>query len=134
MSDENLSEKLIESLTNIMKKTVIFEKKERIQRFFIVFTICSSIFGLFTIYNTYTCVKIENKSNDIENKINNIENILRDNTNIPNLYYKILLDCQNNVYKVNQLQNNINDKVENINKNVISLIKDKVENINDKVE
>jgi hypothetical protein len=120
MSDQNLSEKLVDSVTNILKKTIIFEKTERIQGIFIGLTICTSVFGLFTIYNTY-------KSITNENKLNNIEKLLKDNSSVPRVYYKILLDCQNNLYNTCQLQKKMDKKLENINENVGSLIKDKIE-------
>jgi hypothetical protein len=127
MSDQNISEKLVESVTNILKKTIIFEKTERIQGIFIGLTICTSVFGLFTIYNTY-------KSVTNENKLNNIENLVNENASVPRIYYKILLDCQNNIYNMSQLQNkmnikmkDMNEKMKDMNENVGSLIKDNIE-------
>jgi len=127
MSDQNIHEKLAESITNILKKTILFEKTERIQGIFIGLTICTSVFGLFTIYNTY-------KSVTNENKLNNIENLVKENANVPRIYYKILLDCQNNLYSMGELQNkmnlrmkDMNEKMKDMSKNVVSLIKDKIE-------
>ena len=115
--DPNISEKLSESITNIIKKTILFEKTERIQGIFIGLTICTSIFGLFTIYNTY-------KYNTIENKLNTIESLVKENSHLPKVYYKILLDCQNRIHNMNQLQNNIDIKIKDISDNVV---KDKTE-------
>ena len=106
MSSSNVSEKIVD----IIKKTTIFEKTERIQGIFIGLVLSSSVFGLFTIYNTY-------KSNIIEKKIIDIENIVKDNASLPKIYYKILLDCQNNVY-------NIDKKINTINDNIVGLIDD----------
>jgi hypothetical protein len=117
MSDPNLSEKFI---TNIMKKTILFEKTERIQCIFIGLTICTSVFGLFTIYNT--CKAVKN-----ENKLTTIENLIKENANVPKIYYKILLDCQNNLYSMSQLQKKMDKKLENIDENIIHLIKDEIE-------
>ena len=58
MSDSNLSNKIVEEISNIMKKTIIFEKTERIKTIFIGFTIFTSIL---LVYNTYLNIKIENK-------------------------------------------------------------------------
>lgn len=109
MSDPNISEKIVDSVTNIMKKTILFEKTERIQGIFIGLTICTSIFGLFTIYNTY-------KAFQNENKLNTIESLVKENAIVPRLYYKMLFDCQNNLHKLSQLQKQINDKNENFGK------------------
>ena len=119
MNDSNISEKLVESVTNIMKKTILFEKTERIQGIFIGLTICTSIFGLFTMYNTY-------KSNIIENKLNTIESLVKKNSHLPKVYYKILLDCQNKVNNMNEIQNNIDIKIKDISENVTDLIKEKM--------
>jgi hypothetical protein len=118
--DPNISEKLIESVTNIMKKTILFEKTERIQGIFIGLTICTSIFGFFTIYNTYRAVITENK-------LNTIERLVKENSHLPKVYYKILLDCQNKVNNMNEIQNNMDIKIKDISKNVTDLIKEKME-------
>ena len=120
MNDPNLSEKVVESVTNIMKKTILFEKTEKIQGIFIGLTICTSIFGLFTIYNTY-------RGSINENKLTTIENLIKENASIPKVYYKILLDCQNNIYNMSQLHNKMDIKLNNIYDNVTMLIKDKTE-------
>lgn len=119
MSDPNISEKLLESVTNIFKKTILFEKTERIQGIVIGLTLCTTIFGLFTIYNTYKC-------DIIEDKLLDIEDLIKKNSNIPRVYYKILLDCQNNIYCISQLQNKMNIKIKDISDNV-GLIKDNTE-------
>jgi len=126
MSDQNISEKLVESITNIIKKTIIFEKTERIQGIFIGLTICTSVFGLFTIYNTYKCFQIEEK-------LNNIEKLVKENTVVPRIYYKILLDCQNNVYNMTRKQVDNEKQIKNMNENIdtiIGLIKDDKKKIN----
>jgi len=117
MSDPNITEKVVEGITNIFKKTILFEKTEKIQGIFIGLTLCTSLFGLFTLYNTY-------KSVEIENKLNDIDDFIKHNTNLPNVYYKVLLDCQNNVYNITRTQIDIDAKIQNINDNVIKLIED----------
>jgi len=57
MADSILSYKVVEGISNIMKKTVLFEKTERIKTIFIGLTLCSSVVLL---YNTYTNIQIEN--------------------------------------------------------------------------
>ena len=103
MSDQNISEKLVENLSNFIKKTNVFETTERIQGIFIGLTLCTSVFGLFTIYNTYNSLKTEEK-------LNNIEKLVKENAIVPRIYYKILLDCQNNVYNMTRKQIN-NEKL-----------------------
>jgi hypothetical protein len=120
MSDPNISEKIVDSVTNIMKKTILFEKTARIQGIFIGLTICTSIFGLFTIYNTYKAVKNENKLTDLES-------LVKENASVPKIYYKILLDCQNNLCIMSQLQNKMDVKIKDISDNIITLIKDNTE-------
>jgi len=103
MSDQNISEKIVENLSNFIKKTNVFETTERIQGIFIGLTLCTSVFGLFTIYNTYNSLKTEEK-------LNNIEKLVKENAIVPRIYYKILLDCQNNVYNMTRKQIN-NEKL-----------------------
>ena len=118
--DPNISEKLAESITNVLKKTILFEKTERIQGIFIGLTICTSIFGLFTMYNTY-------KSNIIENKLNTIENLVKENSHLPKVYYKILLDCQNKVNNMNEIQNKMDTKLQTIHDKMNVVLKEKTE-------
>jgi len=118
--DPNISEKLVESVTSILKKTILFEKTERIQGIFIGLTICTSVFGLFTMYNTYKAVINENKLNDLEN-------LIKENASVPKVYYKILLDCQNSVYNMSQLQNKMDTKLQTINDKMDGLLKNKTE-------
>jgi hypothetical protein len=107
MCDSNLSEIIVTKITNIIKENIIFAKKERINNIFIGLTICSSLFGIITIYNTYICFKIENK-------INTIGNIVKDSGHLPMLYYKTLLYSNNIINKVYENQINIEKKIDNI--------------------
>ena len=115
MSDQNISEKLVESITNIIKKTIIFEKTERIQGILIGLTLSTSVFGLFSIYNSYKCVQIEEK-------INKLENIIKENAIVPRIYYKILLDCQNNVYNMTRKQIDNEKQIKNMHEKIDTII------------
>jgi hypothetical protein len=53
--------KLTKGISNIIKKTIVFEKTERIECIFIGILICTSIFGVFTIYNTYHILSLKDK-------------------------------------------------------------------------
>jgi hypothetical protein len=97
MSESNISKKIVEGITNIIKKTIIFEKTERITGIITGFALCSSIFGLFTIYNTYKC-------NSIKDKITDINNCIKDNVHLPQIYYKILLNGHEIIYKISRSQ------------------------------
>ena len=79
MSDTNIQEKMIESITNIMKKTIIFEKTERMKGLFVGLVISSSVFGLITIYNSFQLNYMDKKINDMDEDISSIENIMKKN-------------------------------------------------------
>jgi hypothetical protein len=107
MSDTNISEKIMENMTNIIKKSFIIEKTNKIENIFIGVALCSTIIGLFTIYNTNKCVKIENK-------IENLENLIKEKSNISRVNYKILLECQNIIYNMDVKIKNMDHKIENM--------------------
>jgi hypothetical protein len=118
MSDLNLSEKIIENITNILKKNVLIEKINKIQNIVIGFAVCSTIYGLFVIYNTNKYLDIENK---IENKLEEVEKTIKESGNTDKVNYKILMECQNIIYnmdiKIKNMENKMNyiiDLKENI--------------------
>jgi putative IMPACT (imprinted ancient) family translation regulator len=109
MSDTNLSEKIIENITNVLKKSVLFEKANKIENIFIGIALCTGMYSLFTIYNTYTCINIENK---IENKIEELQKTIKGSENTDKVNYKILMECQNIIYnmdiKIKNMENKMN--------------------------
>lgn len=63
---EKVVEKITEGISNIFKKTIIFDKTERMKGIFIGIFISTSIFGLFTIYNTYNILSIKDKLDKLD--------------------------------------------------------------------
>ena len=128
MSDSNVSEKLVEGITNIIKKTIIFEKTERMEYLIYGFFISSSIFSLFTIFNSYQLNNIDEKQNDMDEKITSIKNVIKDYTHMPKVYYQILFDGYNVLYKMSRQQINTDKRIDNINERIdkiIALLEDK---------
>ena len=58
--------KITKGISNIFKKTIIFDKTERMKGIFIGIFISTSIFGLFTIYNTYNILLIKDKLDKLD--------------------------------------------------------------------
>jgi hypothetical protein len=137
MSDLNMSEKIItnvvEGISNIMKRNNIFDKTDKISYLLTGLIISSSIFGLFTIYNTHKC-------DMIQDDISYTNKFIKKTEHFPKVYYQILLDTNSTIYDINQNYiliikqiKNYNEKMEkieemekNINK-VIALLEDKKE-------
>ena len=131
MSESNISEKIIESITNIFKKTIIFEKTERIEGIFIGVAIFTSIFGLFTMYNSYKLNNIDEQINNINYKITSIEKVVKENSDMPKLYYKILLEGNDVFFTISRQQVYTDQRINNLNERinkVIALLEDKKEN------
>lgn len=74
MSDSNLTDKISETISNVFKKTEVFEKMGKIQFYVNSFLIVSSIIGLTNIYINYCNI---DKINNLEKKIKDCENILK---------------------------------------------------------
>jgi hypothetical protein len=134
MSDSNLSEKLVEKvtegITNIIKKTIIFEKTERMTALFIGLAISTSVFGLFTMYNSYQLNIIDEKVSNIAEEATNIENIVKENAHIPRVCYRILLEDYNVLYKVKGHQNDTDQRINKLHKKIdkiIAILEDKKE-------
>jgi len=134
MSESNLSDKIIENvvdgITNIIKKTIIFEKTERIKGMLFGFTLCSSIVGLFTIYNTYTTVT--NKE-----EIKNTHIFLKSIQHYPRIYYKLLTEYKSILYNLSIKFNKIDDKFDKFeekNKEKIYKVDDKIDKLNEKID
>ena len=126
MSDSNLSEKLVEKvtegITNIIKKTIIFEKTERMKGLFIGLAISSSIFGLFTLYNSYQLINIDEKMNGMDEKVNSIEKVVIDNAHMPRVYYKILTEMYDNLFKIKGQQVSTDQRIDSVNERIDKII------------
>jgi hypothetical protein len=122
MTDSNVSEKLVEGITNIIRKTIIFEKTERMKTLFIGLAISSSVFGLFTIYNSYQVNIMNEKQNDIDEKLTSIENVIIVNEHMPKLYYKIFTESYDVFYKMSRFQIYTEKKVDILNEKIDKLI------------
>ena len=73
MSDTKLTDKISEAITSIIKKTIIFEKSEKMKGIFIGIAFCSSILSICTIYNSYITINIQNKVNKLDEKFNKLD-------------------------------------------------------------
>jgi hypothetical protein len=95
MSDLNpkLTQKISETITNAFKKTKIFEKIGKIEKYVVSFIIVSSIFTLTGIYmNYYNTDKIKN----LEEKIEGSENVLKHDIEINRVQNSI---CNHTIVK-----------------------------------
>jgi hypothetical protein len=111
MSESNLTDKISETITNVFKKTEVFEKIERIQIYISSFVIVSSIIGLTGIYlNYYNTDKIKR----LEDKLKVTENILKYNIEINRkqnqiIYNKLIEQLKNEVQTSSNLINMIKE-------------------------
>jgi hypothetical protein len=135
MADDNITNKMIENvvenISNIFKKTIIFEKTERMTGIFIGLIISTCIFGGFTIYNSCQVTDIANKITDIKE----ITDIVEKNEQFPTLYYNVLLENNNIFYKISISQVNTEKIIVNLNEKidkVIALLEDKKEDSENK--
>ena len=137
MSDSNMSEKIItnvvEGISNIMKRNNIFDKTDKISYLLTGLIISSSIFGLFTIYNTHKC-------DMIQDDVSYVNKFIKKTEHFPKVYYQILLDTNSTIHDINQnyvliikqikSYNEKMEKIEEMEKNinkVIALLEDKKE-------
>ena len=56
MSESNLTDKISETITNVFKKTEVFEKIERIQIYISSFVIVSDIFSVILILESFIII------------------------------------------------------------------------------
>lgn len=91
MSDSNLTERVSETITSAIKKTLAFEKICKIEFYVGTFVIMSSIIGLTNIYINYHNA---NKIKNLEEKLEGSENILR---------YKIEMNNKQNILYFNKI-------------------------------
>lgn len=99
MSDLNLTDKISETITNIFKKTEVFEKIANIQFYLNSFAVISSIIGITSIYINYCNL---DKIKCLEDKIKITENILKYNIKINRkqsqiIYNKLIDEVKNQI-------------------------------------
>jgi hypothetical protein len=141
MNEINIQDKVFDAITVAIKKMNIFEKTEKIKNICYGFAICGSIISIFTLYNTYSTLKIKDKMDELERRMdfynkqtsNIAQNILDTNIKLQKNFF--LLDemkLENKTYNQEMIniikynKENINNKEENIN--------NKEENINEEEE
>lgn len=92
MSDLNLTEKITEAINNVLKKTKIFEKTDKLSFYIKTFVVVSSIIGITNIFINYTN----------NNNVNNLVKVMSNNKND-------LIDIieNNNSQRINLLENKI---------------------------
>jgi hypothetical protein len=95
MSDlnPNLTQKISETITNAFKKTKIFEKIGKIEKYVVSFIIVSSIFTLTGIYMNYSNT---DKIKKLEEKIEGSENVLKHDIEINRIQNSI---CNHTIVK-----------------------------------
>jgi hypothetical protein len=150
MSDlnPNLTQKISETITNAFKKTKIFEKIGKIEKYVVSFIIVSSIFTLTGIYmnysNTDKIKKLEEKIEGSENvlrhdiEINRIQNSICNHTNVKYLkdLKTISLDTQEkviqNIMEIKMLLQNSKKEVISRGTSISSLSQvESIDSIND---
>ena len=123
MSDTKLTDKISEAITSIIKKTIIFEKSEKMEGIFIGIAFCSSIISICTIYNSYITIDIQNKVdkldekinkldekiNKLDEKLNNLGNLLINNVEKNNLF---ALELCNNIKEIKEIKGYISEIIE----------------------
>ena len=102
MSDTKLTDKISEAITSIIKKTIIFEKSEKMEGIFIGIAFCSSIISICTIYNSYITI-------NIQNKVNKLENLLIKNIEKNNLF---AVELCNNIKEIKEIKSYISEIIE----------------------
>ena len=98
MAEKNISEKLAESIKNLIKKTNTFEKIETLLNGVSLFMF---ITGVVTLYNSYKLHKITEYANPSKNKIDDkinakLDKIIETNEKIIHLQMGLLNSLQNN--------------------------------------
>jgi hypothetical protein len=106
MSDTKLTDKISEAITSIIKKTIIFEKSEKMKGIFIGIAFCSSIISIFTIYNSYITINIQNK---LDEKFDKLNNLLINNVEKNNLF---AIELCNNIKEIKEIKNYISEIIE----------------------
>jgi len=106
MSDTKLTDKISEAITSIIKKTIIFEKSEKMKGIFIGIAFCSSIISIFTIYNSYITINIQNK---LDEKFDKLNNLLINNVEKNNLF---AVELCNNIKEIKEIKNYISEIIE----------------------
>jgi hypothetical protein len=108
---ENLTDKISETITNVFKKTKVFEKMEKIKFFIGSFFIISSIIGFTNIYINYCNF---DRIKNLEEKIKDSENIIKYNIEINRkqnqiIYNKLIDELKNEVEFTSKLIDKLNE-------------------------
>ena len=113
-SNANLTEKISETLTNVFKKTKLFEKIDKIEIYISSFFIVSSIISLTSIYmNYYNIDRIKWLANKIEGSENKLKYNIEINRQQNLLYYnKLIKNVKNNTELLNNTQDKIIQKID----------------------
>lgn len=108
MSDSNLTEKLSESITNVFKKTKVFEKINNIEFYAWSFVTITSIYGIVNLLsNNYHYYRNYNKNIEYNKKLkSNYENIIKNHTILAD---SILKNNELLQEKINKLEKKIDD-------------------------
>jgi len=93
MSDNNLTEKISETITNAFKKTKVFEKIGRIEIYISSFIVISTIISLTNMYINYCNM---DRIKCLEDKIEGTENVLKHNIEINRLQNSL---CNHKIIK-----------------------------------
>jgi S-adenosylmethionine:tRNA-ribosyltransferase-isomerase (queuine synthetase) len=102
MTESNLTDKIYEAITNVFKKTQVFEKIENIKFYINSFVIISSFIGLTSIYINYSNIC---KIKKLEDKIKGTENVLKYNIEINRKQYQIVYNKL--IEQIEQIKNEL---------------------------
>ena len=116
MAEKNISEKLAESIKNLIKKTNTFEKIETMLKGVSLFMF---ITGIVSLYNSYKLHKITDCINEIQNKMNDkinakLNKIIETNEKIIQLQMQLSSSLYN--IEICKKQISLTESVENIEK------------------
>ena len=111
MADSNLTDKISETISNVFKKTEVFEKIKKVKFYIISFIIVSSIIGLTSIYINYCN---QDKIKNLEDKIQGTENVLKYNIEINRkqnqlIYNKLIDQLKNEIEITSKLIDKLNE-------------------------
>jgi hypothetical protein len=132
MAEKNMSEKLAESISKLIKKTNTFEKIETLLNGISLFMF---ITGAVTLYNSYKLHKITEYANISKNKMDDkinlkLDKIIETNEKIIHLQMQLYTSFQNN--EVLKRQVSLTEDIENIKtQTIVSPLDDYYELVNE---
>jgi len=117
MSDTKITDKISETITSIIKKTIIFEKSEKMKGIFIGIAFFSSIISICTIYNSYNTNNIKNQVNKLDEKVIKLdEKIIKLDEKINELLVNNILkndlfalQLYNSIKEIKEIKENISE-------------------------